>query len=269
VLQIGGACIDCDVIKGASGKLGLDGMSCVCISSYFWNAGTNKCQCDSTQNFVVLKNGICTDCKQVPLSNGLALAGGCVCINGYQWSSTLFACVCPAKSAVVGSICTTCTIANAKNTSIVVAECEACTASKGYTSLNGNCYFSSSVSNSTGFNSTKGVPTCGTGLVWSPFLGACVCDWTQNYVTYASGATFKCVKCPYTWSNNKCACGFALFYLSSSFSNVCSNCQADPNSLLDASGNCICKTGYGWSENSYPFKCVPSAGGSYLNVSVA
>lgn len=99
-------------------------------------------------------------------------------------------------------------------------------------------------------------------------MGGCVCDWKQYYVTYinSDATTFTCSLDPYRWSDGSYACGFSLYFLSNSFS-VCSSCPNDPNAYTNSKGRCVCNSGYTWSEQTYPFKCVPGfSGGAYMSV---
>ena len=256
VFLAAGSCIDCSNIPGATGKLGVDSASCVCFSSYFWNYGTNQCACDSSQNFVMLSNGLCTDCMNVPLSTGLGTAQGCACINGYSWSSSLMACVCPSGSVIMGTKCVACASATFTN-GATASDCSSCSNSKGFASQAGSCVFCPSQSGASS-TVTGGACTCsGTGMVWKANLGGCVCDWSQSYISYLQpDGTFKCTQC------TTCKCTGSRI-LSLKF-NLCSYCRVDPNAYMSGS-RCVCNSGYGWVETSYPFKCVLGfRGGSYL-----
>jgi hypothetical protein len=171
---------------------------------------------------------------------------------------------------MMGATCTKCSLASLPSTASV-ADCTSCTNSKGFASQNGVCALSSSQTGVASPTVTGGVCSCPTGQAWNVILGGCVCDWGKTYVTYINSddKTFTCKKCPYIWSDGSCACGADPLYQSSNF-NVCTNCNNDPNSARDSNGYCVCKSGYGWSEASFPFKCVPGfSGGSYMSVGAA
>jgi hypothetical protein len=230
-------------------------MSCECISMYFWNYGTKICECDSNSNYVVFSNGYCTDCALATQTTGLAYVSKCICRNNLIWDSPTSSCSCPSGFAIFGTTCTSCTIAAAASSgAYTAATCTACTAA-GWRKQDGVCVFCSSQSNNCN--------PCPTGQKWVPTLGGCVCDWGQFYMTYLNSTTsaFTCIFCPFTWSDESCACGWSWLVLNSNL-NICTRLTTDPN----ADSNGVCSAGMGYSEASYPFKCAPVfSGGSYLS----
>jgi hypothetical protein len=67
------------------------------VAGYFWNVTSLKCDCDHLQGFYPI-NGICTDCRTVPLTDGTASTAGCGCKNAYQFMNNV--CSCPQSSSL-------------------------------------------------------------------------------------------------------------------------------------------------------------------------
>jgi hypothetical protein len=236
----GGSCIDCAVMPGASGNVGSDSASCVCIAGYYWNPGHQACLCDFNQNYVVI-NGFCTGCISVAQSTGLANAFGCICLNGFIYSSS-GECLCPAGSVIIGSICTSCSSA-ALPTGAVPADCSACANAKGFSSQALGCYACASQSGANPAVTNQQCTCSTTGMVWRPNLFSCGCDFSQKYYTNLnpSGVGFTCKYC----GSTVCPCGMS-YYLLDITNNICTKGYYDPN----GSGYAIsftCKVGYRWS----------------------
>jgi hypothetical protein len=103
---------------------------------------------------------------------------------------------------------------------------------------------------------TGGVCTCTspTTSVWQPALGGCVCDWNRYYYTvYQTQTTFTCSACTQT-IKSKCGCPAI-----DSVYGVCSRNDFDPN-YSTATSPWQCKSGYLWSQATFPYRCVAGIG---------
>lgn len=259
----GGTCVSCGLMSGAI-KVGTDGQSCTCVYGYIWNPTSKTCQCDYNKNFAINSNGLCADCKDMAYSNGLANSAGCTCINGFLWDSNQKMCACPAGSVVIGMMCTSCSTATLG--SATVSDCTACSATKGFASINMGCFLCPSQTASTGVVS-GGQCACGSDSVWRPGLGACACDWTKYvYTVYSSSTTFYCSTCS-TASSDHTGCDCSSY---DPINQICISSSSDPNYVTSYTtfvGSC--KAGSYWTQTSLPYRCASGYGAfsGYYSVS--
>lgn len=224
--------------------------------------------CDSDQNFAVFSNGLCTDCMAAPYANGLGNTFGCVCTNGMSWDSNSSKCLCPAGSVMIGTNCKPCISATLPS-GATAADCTACLNSKGFVTQTLGCYACSS-QNGASATVTNGSCTCITqNQTWRPLIGSCGCDWKANYVSRigTNSTSYKCSLCSWKWSDGSCSCNVWFLKLDS-INQICLDASYDPNGS-GSSTTFSCKTGYMWSQSSFPFQCVPgyTSGNGYFSSS--
>jgi hypothetical protein len=160
----------------------------------------------------------------------------------------------------MSSGCVDCSKATFAN-GATINECTTCSNAKGFAKKDGDCYF---CADQFMVNAavTGGTCTCSAAsMTWYPDRGGCGCNMDKNLLLSYSSGVYSCKSCTWIYTGDpvRCACPYQ-YQIYDPITNTCTNCKNLPNSAYDSTNKvCNCNSGYVWSYETFPLKCVKSS----------
>jgi hypothetical protein len=233
---------------------------CDCLANYYWNANTDKCECDFALGYIGGAISPCLNCANIDNTDIYPIFNACSCKPGYKWNSQTNTCGCDTSNGLAflsSGICVSCGLMPGGIKT--ATDGQSCICLYGYvwnqSSKNCDCDFARNyvvnskdicadckdMAYSNGLANSSGC-VCINGFSWDSSKKMCACP-SGNVVIGRQCTPCSTATLGSTTVSDCTACASNVF---GSVDMGCFLCSQQTGSTGVISGQCACETNSAW-----------------------